>query len=166
MRRSPRKGSHQSPRVINALILLNCNAGEWNGQRACGENVAPVLYISMRKLDRVKKRFVEEGLEAARGRRKGGRRYKRKADGDFEARRGALSCSEPPKGHAQWSPPLLADQAVERDYVDSVPSRSKKNQTVAANRRGNSPPRPLPSSSRPWRGGWMFTGGPTMGLFP
>src|SRR5271157_4031477 len=60
-----RKGSHQSQRVVNALILLNCDEGEFNERRARGEDVANVLRISLRKVDRVKKRFVEDGLEAA-----------------------------------------------------------------------------------------------------
>lgn len=115
-----RKGSHQSQKVINALILLNCDEGQWSGQHARGEDIAGILHVSMRKLDRVKKRFVEEGLEAALGRRTRRRRYKRKADGDFEARLVALSCSQPPKGHAQWSLRLLADRVVELDYIDSV----------------------------------------------
>lgn len=115
-----RKGSHRSQKVINALILLNCDAGEWSGQRARGEDVARILQVSMRKLDRIKKRFVEEGLEAALGRRSSSRHYERKADGEFEAHLVALSCSAPPKGHSQWSLRLLADRAVELDYIDSV----------------------------------------------
>ena len=62
-----RKGSHQSQRVINALIPLNCDKGEFNGRQARGEAIAEILRISARKVDRVKKRFVEEGLEAALG---------------------------------------------------------------------------------------------------
>ena len=58
-----RKGSHQSQKVINALILLNCDEGEFNEHRARGEAVAEILRISARKVDRVKKRFVH-GLEA------------------------------------------------------------------------------------------------------
>ena len=61
------KGSHASRTVVNALILLNCDAGEFQPHRMRNEDVAAVLNISMRKIDRVKKRFVEEGLEAARG---------------------------------------------------------------------------------------------------
>lgn len=114
------KGSHQSQKVINALILLNCDEGQWRDRRARGEDIAEILHVSMRKLDRTKKRFVEEGLEAALGRRNSSRRYKRKADGEFEARVVALSCSEPPEGHAQWSLRLLADRAVELDYIDNV----------------------------------------------
>jgi len=116
-----RKGSHQSQKVINALILLNCDEGDFNERQVRGEDVAEILRISPRKVDRVKKRFVEEGLEAALGGRQGRRpTYIRKADGDFEARLIALSCSKPPKGHSQWSLRLLADRAVELDYIDSV----------------------------------------------
>ena len=116
-----RKGSHQSQKVINALILLNCDEGGFNTHRTRGEDIAEVLRISLRKVDRVKKRFVEEGLEAALGGRQGRRAtYVRKADGEFEARLVALSCSKPPKGHAQWSLRLLADRAVELEYIDSV----------------------------------------------
>ena len=69
----------------------------------------------------MKKRFVEEGMEAALGGRQGRRpTYVRKADGDFEARLVALSCGDPPEGHAQWSLRLLADRVVELGYVDRV----------------------------------------------
>ena len=116
-----RKGSHQSQKVINALILLNCDEGEFNEHRARGEAVAEILRISARKVDRVKKRFVEEGMEAALGGRQGRRpSYVRKADGEFEARLVALSCAEPPQGHSQWSLRLLADRVVELGHIDSV----------------------------------------------
>lgn len=115
-----RKGSHQSQKVINALIVLNCDEGEFNNHRVRGEDVANILRISMRKVDRVKKRFVEEGLDAALGGRRGQRSYERKADGEFEAHLVALSCGEPPQGFARWSLRLLADRAVELEYIDSV----------------------------------------------
>ena len=114
-----RKGSHQSQKVINALILLNCDEGEFNEHRARGEAVAEILRISARKVDRVKKRFVD--MEAALGGRQGRRpSYVRKADGEFEARLVALSCAEPPEGHSQWSLRLLADRVVELGHIDSV----------------------------------------------
>lgn len=114
------KGSHQTQKVINALILLNCDEGEFNDHRPRGEDVANILRISMRKVDRVKRRFVEDGLEAALGRQQGQRSYERKADGELEAHLIALSCGEPPKGFARWSLRLLADRAVELEYVDSL----------------------------------------------
>ncbi len=115
-----RKGSHKSQKVINALILLNCDEGEFNDHRTKGEDVANILRISMRKIDRVKRRFVEEGLEVALGRRQGQRSYVCKADGEFEAHLVALSCSTPLKGFARWSLRLLADRAVELEYIDRV----------------------------------------------
>ena len=83
--------------------------------------IADILRISLRKVDRVKKRFVEEGMEAALGGRQGrGPTYLRKADGEFEAHLVALACSEPPAGHGQWSLRLLADRVVELGYIDAV----------------------------------------------
>ena len=114
------KGSHQSQKVINALILLNCDEGELNDLRPRGEEVANILRISMRKIDRVKKRFVEEGLDAALGRKPSPRNYERMADGEVEAHLVALSCGEPPEGFARWSLRLPADRAVELQYVESI----------------------------------------------
>ena len=115
------KGSHRSQKVINALILLNCDESEFNDHRARGEAIAGVLRISVRKVERVKKRFVEDGMEAALGSRQGRRSsYVRKADGEFEARLIALSCGEPPQGRSQWSLRLLADRVVELGYIDNV----------------------------------------------
>jgi len=115
-----RKGAHQSQKVLGALILLNCDEGEFNEQQWRGEDVAGILRVSMRKIDRVKKRFVEDGLEAALGARQGQRVHERKTDGDFEAHLLALSCGKPPKGFARWSLRLLADRTVELQYIDSV----------------------------------------------
>jgi hypothetical protein len=74
----------------------------------------------MRKIDRVKKRFVEEGFDAALDKKMGNRIYARKTDGDFEAHLVALSCSEPPEGFARWSLRLLADKVIELDYIGSI----------------------------------------------
>ena len=114
------KGKHRSQKILNALILLDCDEGEFQTQRSTNEEIARVLNISMRKIDRVKKRFVVDDLEVCLNGRKGSRVYAKKADGDFEAHLVALSCSEPPEGFARWSLRMLADRAVELDYIDSV----------------------------------------------
>ena len=114
------KGKHKSQKILNALILLGCDEGEFQTKRSTNEEMARVLNISMRKIDRVKKRFVVDGLEVALNGSKGSRIYAKKADGDFEAHLVALSCSEPPEGFARWSLRLLADKVVEFDYIDSV----------------------------------------------
>ena len=114
------KGKHKSQKILNALILLGCDEGQYQSKRSTNEEIARVLKISMKKIDRVKRRFVEEGLDVALNGSKGERIYKKKADGDFEAHLVALSCSDPPEGFARWSLRLLADKVVELEYINSV----------------------------------------------
>ncbi|MFQ5788402.1 MAG: IS630 family transposase [Thermodesulfobacteriota bacterium] len=114
------KGKHRSQKVLNSLILLNCDEGLCQDNRSTNEGIANILKISMRKIDRVKKCFVEQGLEIALNGTKGQRTYEKKADGDFEAHLIALSCGEPPEGFARWSLRLLADKVVELNYVDNI----------------------------------------------
>ena len=114
------KGKHRSQKLLNALILLACDKGDFQTEKSTNDEIARVLKISMRKIDRQKKRFVEDGLEIAINGTKGQRTYKKKADGDLEAHLIALSCSSPPKGYAKWSLRLLADQVVELEYAESI----------------------------------------------
>ena len=74
----------------------------------------------MRTIDRVKKRFIDEGIDAVLERRPTRRVYETKIDGDTEAKLVTLCCSEPPKGFSKWSMRLLADKMVELKYVESV----------------------------------------------
>lgn len=116
-----RKGSHASQKVINALILLNCDeAGRDGGKRRSSEEMAEVLQVSPRKIDRVKRRFVEEGFDVALNGQQSHRSYEKIIDGDVEAHLVALSCSEPPAGQARWTLRLLAQKAVELEYVEAV----------------------------------------------
>ncbi len=114
------RGKHNSQKVINALILLNCDENAPKSRTMREQDIADILQVSAMKIYRVKQRFVDEGLEVALNGHKGQRVYERKADGDFEAHLVALSCSEPPPGHVRWSLRLLADKLVELEYVDSV----------------------------------------------
>jgi len=115
------RGKHGSQKVLNALILLGCDEGDFQEhKKQTAARLVEVLPISMKKVDRVKRRFVEHGIEIALDKRKADRQHTIKADGDFEAHLLALSCSEPPQGHARWSLRLLADKMVELEYVDCV----------------------------------------------
>ncbi len=114
------KGKHSSQKVLNALILLGCDEGEYQEKRSINEDLSRVLNISMRKIDRVKMRFVLGSFDEALTGKKPDRNYIKKTDGDFEARLIALSCSEPPEGFTRWSLRLLADKVVELEYVDSI----------------------------------------------
>ena len=115
-----RKGKHSSQKVLNALILLNCDERAPTRRTLKEQQIADVLNVSAMKLHRVKQRLVNEGLEVALNGHKGIRTYAKKADGEFEAHLVALSCSQPPPGHARWSLRLLADKVVELQYIDSV----------------------------------------------
>ena len=59
------KGKHKSQKILNALILLSCDTGEFQKQHSKNEEIARVLNVSMRKTDRVKKRFIEDGYDIA-----------------------------------------------------------------------------------------------------
>lgn len=113
------KGSHTSQTFRAAYILLNCDTGKY-ADKVTNEQISKVLKVGMRTIDRVKRRFVEGGLEATLERRLTSRVYSGKVDGDVEAKLIALCCSEPPKGYAKWSLRLLADKMVELKYVESI----------------------------------------------
>ena len=112
-------GTHSSKKVIHSLILLNCDEGKFS-EKVNNEDVAKVLKIGPRTIDRLKKKFVEEGFEAAMENRPTTRLYERKADGDVEAHLVALSCSKAPEGFGRWSLRLLAEKMVELEYVDNI----------------------------------------------
>lgn len=114
------KGKHSSQTYRAAYILLNCDKGEFALDKVSNEQISTILKVGMRTIDRVKKKFVEGGLEQALNRRTGSRVYEKKIDGDVEAKLVKLSCSEPPEGYAKWSLRLLADKMVELNYVDSI----------------------------------------------
>ena len=114
-----KKGSHTAQSFKVAYILLNCDEGEYS-DKATTEEIKKILKVSDRTIERTKKRFVEEGLDAVLERRPTTREYDRKIDGDLEAHLVALCCSDPPEGHSKWSLRLLAEKMVELEYVDSI----------------------------------------------
>jgi transposase len=113
------KGSHTTQTFRAAYILLNCDEGEYS-EKVTNEQISKVLRVGMRTIDRIKKKFIEEGFEATLERRPPNRTYAIKVDGDMEAKLVSLCCSEPPKGFSRWSLRLLADKMVELNYAESI----------------------------------------------
>jgi transposase len=74
--------------------------------------------VSVATIERVRQRFVEEGLETALSPRPPRRLYPRKLDG--EARLIALACSPPPEGQARWTLRMLAERMVVLGHVETV----------------------------------------------
>src|SRR5258706_9937250 len=102
--------------IVNAYILLRSDV-------ACGwlyDEIAQAYDVSTKKVEFVRKRFVEEGLEAALSRKPVTNVHRRKITGEEEAHLIALYCSEAPEGHERWTLRMLADKMVELDIVDSV----------------------------------------------
>jgi transposase len=102
--------------IINAYILLKAD-------RACGwtnEDIASAYEVSTKKVEQLKKRFVEEGFEAALYRKPVTNAHRRKITGDEEAHLIALCCSKAPEGYHTWTLRMLADKMVELDIVDAV----------------------------------------------
>ena len=84
------------------------------------EAIAQALKVGHATVERVRRRCVEEGIDAALNRKKQLRRRAKKLDGEAEAHLIAIACSEPPQGRTSWTLKLLADRLVEREIVDSI----------------------------------------------
>lgn len=113
------KGKHSSQLYRTAYILLNSDEGKY-GDKITGQELSKVLKVSMRMIDRVKQRCVEEGFDVCLERKPSDRPKERKVDGDLEAHLIALSCSKAPKGFSRWSLRMLADKVVELKYAESI----------------------------------------------
>jgi transposase len=113
------KGTNKAQKIRNAIILLNCDEGEFSDKKSNSE-IANMLRISDRTIERVKKNFVEESFEIALN----GKPYKTnvppKIDGEVEAKLIALACSESPDGYNRWSLRLLAEKMVQLQYIVSI----------------------------------------------
>jgi transposase len=112
-------GTATARKLTHARILLKADQGS-EGPGWVDEQVADAVEVSQPTVSRVRKQYVQEGLQAAINRRPPNREYHRKLDGHQEARLVALACSKPPEGQARWSLRLLADRMVELDVVDDL----------------------------------------------
>ncbi len=115
-------GKRAAYTINHARILLKADRNQANGSWS-DQEIKDAFGMSIRTIERVRQRFVEEGLEAALKCRPGGGR-KRKLDGEVEAHLIALRCSEVPKGKGRWTLRLLADQMVELNYVEQLSHES------------------------------------------
>jgi len=104
-------GKSSARKLTRARILLKADEG-W-----IDKAISEALDVGTATVERVRKRFVETGLEAI-NRRKPRRQYERKIDGNAEAYLIALACSAPPKGRKRWTLRLLADKLVTLEEVD------------------------------------------------
>ena len=107
-------------KFVYARVLLLCDTASeelaWTV-----EKIAEALGITTRTIEHLKKRFVEEGYEAALERKQRELPPKDvRFDGSFEAHLIALACSDAPDGRSRWTVRLLADKAVELKLTPSI----------------------------------------------
>jgi transposase len=113
-------GKAAAKKLTHARILLKADQAE-GGPGWIDQRIAEALEISVATVERVRQRFVEQGLESALVRKKQDKPSRqRKLDGAGEARLIALACSKVPKGRAAWTLEMLADKLVELKVVDSI----------------------------------------------
>jgi transposase len=112
-------GKGAARKLTHARILLQADRAE-GGVGWTDERIGEGLGVGFSTVERTRKRFVEEGFEAAMVPRKSCRAYRRKLDGDDEAHLIALVCGAPPTGRRRWTLRLLADEMVALEYMDSL----------------------------------------------
>jgi len=113
------RGEAPARLLTRARILLKTNQGE-GGPCWSDDAIAGALEVHPTTVARVRRQFVEQGLDAALDRKRPDRVYARVLDGAAEAHLVALACSTPPTGREQWTLRLLADELVRLEVVDAI----------------------------------------------
>ena len=118
-------GNQASARKLTrARILLKADEGEF-GPAYADKQIQEAVEVSASTIERTRKTFALEGLEAALLPRKPSQVSRpRKFDGEKEAHLIALACSDPPEGHACWTLRLLAEKMVELEHFSSISHES------------------------------------------
>jgi hypothetical protein len=139
-------------RFLYARALLLCDAGPEGPAWPVAET-AEAMGVTSRTIEHLKKRFVEEGLDAALERKKPDKPPRAVTfDGAFEARLIALACSEAPEGRRRWTVRLLAERVVELRLTPTVSHMTvqrilkKTNLSLTSRNTGRSPRRRAPRS--------------------
>lgn len=113
------KGKAAARKITHGRILLGSDSGP-GGPGWTDQQIVEAIGVSRLTAERVRKRFVMEGLEAALNRKRQKNRKPKKIDGAVEAHLIAVACSKPPEGRARWTLKLLAGRLIELELVDAV----------------------------------------------
>ncbi len=113
------KGKAAAYKRRHAQVLLKADQSE-HGPSWTDAEIARALDVHASTIERLRQRFVEEGLDPCLQRQEQWRRKARKLDGAAEARLTALACSDPPEGRQRWTLRLLADELVALEVVDTI----------------------------------------------
>ncbi len=112
-------GAAPARMLAHARILLKADQGE-GGAAWADAAIAGALEVHPATVARVRRAFVEDGLDAALSRKSPDRVYARALDGAAEARLVAVACGDPPEGRERWTLRLLAGELVRLEVVGAV----------------------------------------------
>ena len=114
------KGTASARAIMRANVLLAADENNPSGKKSEME-IARLFHVNQQTVHAIRKRYAQDGLSAAIDRKKRETPpVEPKITGEVEAKIIALSCSSPPEGRSRWSLRLLADKAVELNYIDSI----------------------------------------------
>lgn len=115
-----KKGTATAKSIMHANVLLAADENNIHGRKSEIE-IAELFHISKQTVHTIRQLYSNEGLKAAIGRKnRETPPVEPKITGEVEAKIIALCCSSPPEGRARWSLRLLADKAVELQYIESI----------------------------------------------
>jgi transposase len=114
-----RKGKQAAAKIRRAHLLLAADEAE-GGLKMRDEQIKRAYHVSLRTVERLRQRFVEEGFEVALAAKSTGGPQVIKIDGEVEAHVIALRLGPVPEGRNRWTMRLLAEKMVELEYVDSI----------------------------------------------
>lgn len=112
------KGKSSAKKLIHARILLETD--ENSSEEKTDEEIAQLLYISKKTVQRVRKECVKNGIENALERKEHKKYKPHKIDGEAEAHLIALCCSSAPEGRCRWTLNLLTEKFVSLQIMDTV----------------------------------------------
>lgn len=113
-------GKRAAAMLMHARVLLQTDQSA-AGRGWTDARIAEGLGVTTRTVENIRRRFVEQGLQAALERKKQCRPSReRLLDGAQEAKLVAICCSKAPDGRQRWTLQLLADRLVELNIVDSI----------------------------------------------
>lgn len=132
-----RKGKQAAAKIRRAHLLLAADEAE-GGLKMTDEQIKRAYHVSLRTVERLRQRFVEEGFEVALAAKSTGGPQTIKIDGEVEAHVIALRLGPVPEGRNRWTMRLLAEKMVELEYVDSISYESVRQVLKKTNLNPNS----------------------------
>lgn len=113
-----RVGRAAAYRIRHANVLLAVDESEV-GPKLKDAQAAEAFGVAVRSIESLRKRWVEEGLDAALDRKKQVcPSVERMFDGEKEAKLIAIACGAKPEGRARWTLELLAERVVALTIVE------------------------------------------------